>query len=210
MRFSLSSLLLAGAASLSCTAAFAADAPYYGGGDSYGVDSGYSTPSAPGNWTGFYAGAHLGYGFGDANSADTDGFLIGVQGGYNWQYNAFLVGLEADISYSGVGYNGLADEYEIDWLGTARGRIGYAFDRFVAYGTGGLAWANAEYDSGVSTDSNTHIGWTLGAGVEAAVTQNISAKAEYLYMDFGDESYSGAGTIESDLHTVRLGVNYRF
>jgi outer membrane immunogenic protein len=207
MRSLLSGVSIALALGASCGAASAADYGYYGG-DQSGYTSPASTPV--GNWAGAYIGAHLGYGFGEVGSADTDGFLIGIQGGYNWQAGSFVFGVEADVSYSGVGYNGLADSYDVDWLGTARGRVGYAFDRFVAYGTGGLAWANAEYDSGVVSESNTHLGWALGAGLEAAITERVSAKAEYLYTDFRSESYADAGSIEPDLHSVRLGVNYRF
>lgn len=206
MRNLLTSLAVAGAAISAPMAASAADVPYYGGGE-----SSYAAPvAAPSNWTGFYVGGHVGYGTGEASEADIDGFLGGVQGGFNWQHNQFLVGLEADVSYSGVGFSGLGDSYDVDWLGTARGRVGFAFDRFVAYGTGGLAWANAEYEGPTTSDSHTHIGWTLGAGVEAALTERVSAKVEYLYMDFGSESYSGVGEIEPSLHNVRLGVNYRF
>ncbi|MDX6807014.1 outer membrane protein [Terrihabitans rhizophilus] len=206
MRNLLTSLAVAGAAMSAPLAASAADVPYYGGGE-----SSYAAPAtSASNWTGFYVGGHVGYGTGEASEADIDGFVGGVQGGFNWQMGQFLAGVEADVSYSGVGASGLVDSYDVDWLGTARGRVGFAFDRFVAYGTGGLAWANAEYEGPVSSDSNTHLGWTLGAGVEMALTERVSAKAEYLYMDFGSESYSGVGDIEPDLHNVRLGVNYRF
>ena len=98
----------------------------------------------------------------------------------------------------------------LDWVGTVRGRIGFAFDRFVVFGTGGFAWTNAEVDGGRVTDSNFHGGWTVGGGIEAAITGNISAKAEYLYMDFSDELYANVGTIDPELHTFRIGVNYKF
>jgi opacity protein-like surface antigen len=98
----------------------------------------------------------------------------------------------------------------MDWVGTVRGRIGFAFDRFVVFGTGGFAWTNAEVDVGGVNDSNFHGGWTAGGGIEAAITGNISAKAEYLYMDFSDELYAGVGTIDPELHTFRIGVNYKF
>jgi len=195
---------LAAASVLASGAAFAADAPYsYGGG--------YSDPYAPAQqatWNGFYVGGLLGYGFGEAAGFEPDGFLGGITAGINYQVDAFLFGAEADVAAAGINEEGIED-YDIDWVGTVRGRIGYAFDRFVVYGTGGFAWTNAEYD-GAGTDSNFHGGWTVGAGLEAAITSNVSAKVEYLYMDFTDEFYAGYGAIEPDLHTFRLGVNYRF
>lgn len=207
MRSFVSGLMLAGAVVASSGAAQAAD---YGYGGYSEPSSGYSAATGAQNWSGFYLGAHLGAGFGDVNGADNDGVLIGIQGGSNWQYNQFLVGLEADVSATNAGYDGFADSYDMDWLGTIRGRVGFVFDRFVAYGTGGFAWAKAEYDDGIVKDSNTHAGWALGAGLEAALTEKVSVKGEYLYMDFGSESYAGAGQIEPNLHTVKVGMNYRF
>lgn len=191
-----SAILLAGAAQ-------AADAPYYGGGSSYG--SSYAPAST---WDGFYMGGVLGYGFGDASGFEPDGFLGGITAGINYQVNTLLFGGEADIMVAGISDEGVED-YDMNWVGTVRGRIGYAFDRFVVFGTGGFAWTNAEYD-GAGSDTNFHAGWTVGAGLEAAITSRVSAKVEYLYMSFGDELYSPGGYIEPDLHTFRLGVNYRF
>lgn len=195
----------AAASVLTAGAAHAADVPYnYGGGYA-------AAPAVQETWSGFYMGGLIGYGFGDASGFEPDGFLGGITAGINYQVDAFLFGVEADITAAGISDQIALEEYNIDWVGTVRGRIGYAFDRFVVYGTGGFAWTNAEYSTGGLSDSSFHGGWTVGAGVEAALTSNISAKFEYLYMDFSDELYGGGGGyIEPDLHTFRIGVNYRF
>ena len=189
------------AASLFSFAAFAADFP-----NSYG-DSSYAPPVEE-TWSGFYAGGLIGYGTGDAGGYEPDGFLGGLTAGINYQLDQILIGAETDIALGGISEEGAVD-YSLDWVGTVRGRIGFAFDRFVVFGTGGFAWTNAEID-GAGEDSNTHGGWTVGGGIEAAVTGNISAKIDYLYMNFTEETYTPGGVIEPDLHTFRLGVNYKF
>lgn len=155
----------------------------------------YAPPPAPVfNWTGFYVGGHLGYGFTD----DLDGFLGGFQLGYNWQFSPNIVfGIEADIS--GTDINGLpfGIPAHIDYIGTARARIGYAWDRTMIYGTGGFAFSRASAGGVHDTDT----GWVIGGGLEWAYSNQWSAKAEYLYHDLG------AG-FEASL--VKLGMNYRF
>ncbi len=185
------------------------------------------------NWTGFYLGANVGYGWGDADltfggvgsSGDYDGFIGGLQAGYNHQFaGGIVVGLEADIQLSGVDYSrdfgGVVIGSELNYFGTARARLGYAFDRFLPYITGGVAFGQNEADFsflGITvSDDNTHFGWTIGAGLEVAVTQNVSIKGEYLYVDFEDKTYFGNGILGgsfnagADLHIARVGVNYKF
>lgn len=177
------------------------------------------------DWSGVYVGVHGGYGWGDAdttlaaplNSFSADGFLGGVQAGYNFQYGNFVAGVELDASYTDIKGNVAgAAEAELNWLGTARLRAGYAFDRFMVYGTGGLAYGDVEVTNvpaGVS-ESNGHIGWALGAGAEAAVTDNVTVRGEYLYVNLQDEDYTnvlGAGNKAGlDAHTVKVGLNYKF
>ena len=211
-------------------------------------------------WSGFYVGAHAGYAWAnrewdgefigipvddDLYDYDMDGALLGAQVGYNWQVNNFVFGVEADASWSDASDTQtettiipfiipipVATEVEsqMDWLATVRGRVGYAFDRFLVYGTGGVAFAHVKTDvnqsvfgfpTGADSDSATHTGWAAGVGVEAMVTQKISIKLEYLHADFGDEEYnynlvpiSSAddtfGSADLDVDTIRLGVNFHF
>ena len=106
-------------------------------------------------------------------------------------------------------------------MGTVRGRVGYAFDQVLIYGTGGYAWADNRMTAtllGVSaSDSNFHSGWTVGAGVEVMFAPKWSVKAEYLYRSFQGETYNFPGVIVGgvatgtlNLNSVQVGVNYHF
>ncbi len=205
-------------------------------------------------WTGFYVGASAGYvfepgtstfnGFAPAlaltgNRFDTlgDGFLIGGTIGYNYQINPnFVVGVEADLSYTDLGKsvtNGFVTiSQDMTYLGTVRGRLGLTFDRFMVYGTGGLAFANIESNTRINGLGNLYTGkkddmrtgYTVGGGVEYAFTNNLSAKVEYLYYDLGTNNYNSTlvagagfgptfvGTTRSETrgNIVRGGINYRF
>ncbi len=201
------------------------------------------------NWTGFYVGVHGGIGGGDFDTSfvnvpgdyATDwsdnafGGFGGAQIGYNWQFAPnWVVGAEADLAASGIqasfeerqGDFNYGLEAKIDWFGTLRGRIGYAWDNLLVYGTGGAAYGDVkasahksdEPDNGFSI-SDTRWGWTAGAGVEYGVTQNITLKAEYLYVDLGSLDYSGYNvlpemdghtSVDAAFHTLKAGLNYKF
>ena len=194
----------------------------------------------PFSWTGFYAGANVGYAFGGRDTVgihDPDflgdigkltgkGFLGGLQAGYNYQFDNIVVGIETDFQGAQIkdtvhgvvaGAPGRARS-DIKWYGTLRPRIGYAYDRFLIYATGGLAYGNIDYklsyDGASFSDSNTKVGWTAGAGLEYAFTDNLSGRIEYQYVNFGSYTVRGSVTLHSmaslDFHAVRLGVNYKF
>jgi outer membrane immunogenic protein len=162
-------------------------------------------------WTGFYVGINAGYGSGNI---DTDGFLIGGTLGYNLQTGSFVWGIEADLDYSAMKGSGGGVETKVPWFGTVRGRIGYAFDRFMPYITGGLAAGQIKMDTGAGTDKETKYGWTIGAGVEWAFLASWSAKIEYLYADLGEASCGVAACAGTDVsfktNIIRGGLNYRF
>jgi outer membrane immunogenic protein len=174
------------------------------------------------SWTGFYLGANAGYGWGSGkegiDNLSPDGWLGGGQVGFNYQFgNNVVIGAEADFQGSDIndsGYNGFYDtRSKMDYFGTVRGRIGYAFDNVLPYLTGGLAWGHNEIenlDLGITSDK-THVGWTVGGGLEYALTNNWTVKAEYLYMDLGDEFYDSIGEDAGlKASTARIGVNYKF
>jgi outer membrane immunogenic protein len=119
------------------------------------------------NWSGFYLGAHGGWGWG--SGAFDDGFVIGGQVGVNWQFNSFVLGAEGDGSFTDGGGT--------DAVGTARLRGGLALDRFMPYVTGGVALE--DFDDA---------GWVIGGGIEYAFTDNVSAGIEYLHYDLSDEA----------------------
>lgn len=176
----------------------------------------------------------------------TSGGLVGAQVGYNYQMGAFVVGAEADFSFANIegsqnllgtglfpggaggGPTRASLSTKIETLGTVRLRLGYAWDRALFYVTGGWAYGNinggivATGAQALNIDyskSNWHNGWTLGAGVEYAFTNNITFKTEYLYADLGNATVYQAvyrsGTnvkLETDVaaHIVRVGLNYKF
>ena len=220
-------------AALSCVRAIAADgiipppvkasaAPYY-------------------DWTGFYVGGHVGYSRGNARvrlgDDDSANFRSsfgshtgGLQGGYNYVLpSRFLLGVEADVSFP----NWLAADdvawfrttpntdiaEKIDYMATLRGRLGYAFDHWMVYATGGFAWSLGRFlqtpgaVDDVDKALHLHRGWVAGAGAEVAITANWIARLEYLYRNFGhaDVTFPSGTTAGSsyDGHEIRAGLNYK-
>jgi outer membrane immunogenic protein len=180
------------------------------------------------NWTGFYAGINGGYGWGNSNwdglatEPNVHGGLVGATAGYNWQTGALVFGIEGDIDWSHLrgSFASLACpagcETRNNWLGTVRGRVGYAFDRFMPYVTGGLAVGDIKANvTGLPGASTTNAGWTVGGGIEAAVLGNVTAKLEYLYVDLGSLNCNALAcglpsTVDLRSNVVRAGVNLRF
>jgi high affinity Mn2+ porin len=192
------------------------------------------------DWTGFYLGGHVGYSggsFGPGTNPlpeqgvffphSVTGLIGGYQAGYITQFsNHVVLGIEADASFTSpldaprlvpAPFN-----TTLDYVGTVRGRIGYAFGTLLPYVTGGFAWGHSHVnvnDGGrdvVSSPGQYQPGWTAGAGVEFAVSGNWSAKLEYDYIDLARRMYdlSGFGlpdiNVDPNIHLVKFGLNYRF
>jgi iron complex outermembrane receptor protein len=197
------------------------------------------------NWTGIYLGLNAGYTFGGSNWTDsvtggstgsfgTSGFVFGGTVGANYQLGSIVLGVEADGAWADASGFGTFTATPLcaggcltksTWLSTVRGRAGYAFDRFLVYGTGGAAFGNVQANfSNDPVTSATEAGWAVGAGVEIAFAPNWSAKAEYLFVDLGNGSCStncaiadASGTpvvpniaVKFNESIARGGVNYRF
>ena len=97
------------------------------------------------------------------------------------------------------------------YVGTVRGRVGYAMNNVLIFATGGLAYGTVRAQIGGFTESRTSTGWTIGAGAEVGLTQHWSVKAEYLYVDLSDNRFAITGLPHAYAGSVfRLGVNYRF
>src|SRR5215831_3402205 len=185
------------------------------------------------NWTGFYAGGHLGVGWDDGNS----GFLGGGQVGFNYQINPqWVLGIEADIAgttikdsvnasfvFSSAGFPPTfattGASVSVDWVSTLAARFGYTFDRWLVYGKAGAAWAHSSANinssvvipgvggiGGGGTIDQTVSGWVLGVGTEYALGGNWTAKVEYNMMDFGNNNPFADNTF----HVFKTGINYRF
>jgi outer membrane immunogenic protein len=190
------------------------------------------------NWSGIYIGLNGGYGFGDSTwtvpassgcvpcttgSFSTDGFLIGGTAGVNFQAGAFVFGAEADLDWTDI--KGTAStticscQTSNDWLSTVRGRAGFAMDRVLVFATAGGAFGDVKATSpGAGTESSTEIGWTGGGGVEVALTDNWTAKIEYLYVDLSNGSCTttcmttsaAPGSVTFTESLVRAGINFKF
>lgn len=235
MRTSAFGLLAATAAlAIAASSAQAADLP-----------SRYAAPAPAYNavpvftWSGFYAGLNVGYGwsagtsqyydpaFGVSGGSRKGGFIGGAQAGYNYQLGMFVIGAETDIQYAAVGnkgssygntyYPGDSDGY----FGTIRARAGVAFDRALIFGTAGFAYGdiggNKALDSelGFHRENSNNWGWTLGGGIEYAVTDNFTAKVEGLYVNLDTkDNYSQADRInvrrDTEFGVIRAGLNYKF
>jgi len=205
------------------------------------------------SWTGCYVGAEGGgiwgrsqhyyndpadipalVGLAETNGIHPSGGLAGGTVGCNYQFNGnWVIGIEGDVSWTNL--NGSAPSiapfnptltYQTNqrWMDTVRGRIGYAWDRVLVYGTGGAAFTGENVSvcgpvGGCAGGSANVTGWVAGAGIEWAFYQNWSAKLEYLHADFGTTGYGrfpnlatfyDARNVKLTDDLVRVGVNYRF
>lgn len=205
------------------------------------------------NWSGFYIGAHIGGGWadpsltnltnttpwgdlvpGDRVRTDNSGVLGGGQIGFNWQTGNIVFGLEASFSGAGIDGNvtspfGTADDQfktSINSLFLGTGRIGYAFNNWMLYVTGGYAGADVRArvsdtvlpNVGAGSDSKWLSGYTVGAGLEYAITQNLSLGLQYNFVDLGSKTFAlgDAGGIydfrvrPDNIHVATARLNYRF
>lgn len=168
----------------------------------------------PADWTGLYMGPMLGYIWGNLDpdtgtKVDTDGILLGGFAGYNFQMGALVFGAEADLAMTSMDGSEGGTDGDADWTGSARGRLGYAWDRYMIYGTAGLGFLSADVDLGGASDEKTHVGLTIGAGVESMVNESFSARGEYLYSGYGEKDY-GAFDADANTHAIRAGLAYQF
>ena len=217
-------LLLAGVAS----SAMAADLPTRKG-----------TPVAPQvyapafTWGGLYLGINGGYAYGatsNTNFASPSGGAIGATLGYNWQMGQLVFGAEGDFDYAftkrsnnfafaggGLGSN----TYKVNWITTERLRLGYAVDRALFYVTGGFAAVDTRATANTNaaafnnlSQTSWRTGGALGGGIEYAFTNNITAKAEYLWLPMSDKTYFGgtpfAENNKLNVNLFRVGLNYKF
>jgi outer membrane immunogenic protein len=221
--------------------AFAADLPYRG------PPPVYLPPPPIFTWSGLYIGAQVGYAWGsdpidevdtvfDHNAFFNDkpnGVIGGAHLGYNLQIGQWVAGLEGSVDGTSLhGTRTSAGPLVVtmstrpDVQGSIRGRVGVAFDRVLIYGTGGAAFSGItnNYSLGFpfflsESDTKTRTGWTVGGGLEYAVTNNWSIRAEYRYSDFGrspDFPFSSItfGNVSFTHHLtenqVQAGFSYKF
>jgi len=209
-------------------------------------------PITPYSWTGFYVGGHVGGGWSSVDwahnhdgeshtgSMDGDGFLGGVQAGFNYQFaREWVIGVEGQIGWTDIKANDAFTHSgephtvssDINWVATLGPRLGYAgFHRTLIYVKGGVAWADIDYGHTHLTPQllhafdgkETRTGWFVGAGIERAFWDRFTAKVEYNFVDLGSKDVTlnhlaGAGCCTSvvfkfdeQIHIVKVGVNYHF
>lgn len=203
------------------------------------------------SWTGFYAGAQLGHTWGNdytkeyltnpwtyiglINFYKPTGYSYGVHAGGNMQFGNVVLGVEADADFSNIRGSfvdppgplafdpGGKGRTHVDLHGSLRVRLGYAFGRFMVYGTGGLALARFDstytrWDDSVSESiTKTLAGYTVGAGIEYAVTNNITIRGEFRHTDYGQfrnnsvTAFPGiTGVQRPTYNSVKVGASYKF
>jgi outer membrane immunogenic protein len=171
---------------------------------------------------------------------DADGFIGGAHAGYNVQFDSFVIGLEGDIDFAGIDgdrdFSALGGDItgnlslDSNWQASIRARAGFAFDRTLIYATGGVAFADTDLEFNGSddigdfdfSDGQTFTGWTIGLGAEYAFTDNVIARLEARYTDFGSPDFDLDGFEDrfvvdgSDLNvdwtqfSVLAGISYKF
>ncbi|QIG47860.1 porin family protein [Nordella sp. HKS 07] len=155
-----------------------------------------------------------------------EGFVGGLHAGYNYQSDSLVFGLEGDIEYSGMDGDTETPfgeiKQEIDWLGSLRLRAGFAMDRALLYATGGLAVGGVDMkitdvDFGSNSESDTAWGWTIGAGIEYAFTDDLSARLEYRYTDLDNTKLDSTTPeigdevkFDNTFNAVRVGLSWHF
>ena len=183
------------------------------------ADLGYGQPytvNQPLNmysWAGPYLGGNIGWDWGsvDNNPTKPSGLVGGAQAGYNWQTGPWVFGIEGDLEATGASDTFAPWKFSNPWVGTVRGRAGYALNNILFYGTGGLAFGELSGQTFGLSESHTNAGWTVGLGAEVGFARNWSAKVEYLYVDLNDSNFVITGAQNGyRFGLLRAGVNYHF
>lgn len=212
------------------------------------ADMAVKAPPVVWSWTGFYLGINGGGAWGHTawqyttapfNTANqsSSGGIFGGTIGYNWQVDPrWVLGVEGDVDWARINGSTACPSAVFSCqsqikapFGTARGRVGWTWDRVMLYGTAGGAWSNVTIQTVNSTGpnactnggtsatcgtTNNRFGWTAGAGVEAMLWWSLSGKVEWLYYDLGSGTYGVDGGLFVNAretgNMVRAGLNWHF
>jgi outer membrane immunogenic protein len=204
----------------------------------------YKAPPPPVfSWTGWYFGVNGGGGWGTTDHSatfwatglptlttgdfDVSGGLVGGTAGYNVQMGQWVWGVETDLDWANINgtFTGTIAAgvpfslvTQLNWLDTARARLGWSFEHTLLYATAGAALGGVTATASASApgfgitaaDTQTRFGWTAGAGIEHAFTPNLSAKIEYLHVDLGSQTQLLVDNVKFTTEIVRGGLNWRF
>lgn len=177
--------------------------------------------AAPQNsWAGGYTGLYLGYGMNKFKTDNAVGNLkddtakFGAYAGWNFQNDNIVYGLEGDAGYNWAKKEELGLTAKSGFDGSLRARLGVDMGPVMPYVTGGLAGTQVKFSDATSSESKFRLGWTAGVGAETFLTENVTARLEYRYSDFGKKDYQlNSGTVldgKLQSHDIRLGVGYKF
>jgi outer membrane immunogenic protein len=175
-------------------------------------------PALKYNWTGFYIGGNVGYGWarvtgsdgGVSVSEDLSGVIAGGLVGFNWQAGMFVGGIEADYQWSDQKVSIFDATFRISSFATVRGRAGVAVDNVYIYGTGGYAHFEFKGEDSTFSVTENRGGWTVGAGIDVAVVGNLIARGEYLYLRSFDKTYTDGTKDYVTDNVVRGALVYKF
>ena len=185
--------------------------PYLGVGIGFQSANGDQSENGPGAWPAAVGPLY-------SNSFTHTSPFVSVYTGYNYQLGNIVLGVEGDVGFSAlqqnnIGLGGLQTKFSSDWDASVRLRLGYAVDKFLFYGTGGLAIAEGTFGLDGFTSSHTHLGWTAGAGIEYALSPNWIGRIESRYTSFEKETYAtpyGPVGVKWDNWRVGVGLGYKF
>jgi outer membrane immunogenic protein len=199
----------------------------------------FETPAAY-DWSGFYLGGHVGYGWGDfgvdsesvgtSGTFDMDGVVGGGHIGYLFAIESLVIGPEFSLTWTDLNDDqrvGASDRQElsIDHLAILGGRVGWAMDRMLFYVRGGYATGEIEVGETLTTGDTTfsrretkrHDGYAIGGGLEYGLSENFTVGAEYMFIDLGEENYDGPIgpaiaiiDVDAEIHMVTGRVSFRF
>lgn len=171
-------------------------------------------------WGGFYVGAFGGYTWLHAETdasakGRNEGARLGGYAGYNWQFdNRIVTGFEAQAALSDASVQAGDVNVEQNWDASLRARLGYAFENSLLYSFAGLAVSGVEARSLTGADDKTLSGFDIGAGVEFEIYEDVTARIEYDYDRYSDETFGlGAGgtrEVDVDSHNVNVGIGLKF
>ena len=149
-------------------------------------------------------------------SGELSGFAAGISAGYDfWRTSRFVLGAESDLSGGDFGDSIAPVGYGLDFLATARGRLGfYAHPTWLIYGTAGAAWLGFEGQSMLTRDKENVVatGYAVGGGTEVEWGRHMIFFGEYLYTDFGSRNLNIDGLarrVEIDGHVARIGLKFK-
>ncbi|WP_421091288.1 outer membrane protein [Pseudochrobactrum sp. MP213Fo] len=189
-------------------------------------------------WNGAYIGAQIGYDWNQNSiqqdfSVNNNGPIAGIYAGYNWEFsNNYLLGLEGDVNYTNLSKQSHYTKFgptppddrdfiwstQLQWEAALRMRFGINYGRALPYLAAGVSLAGVKNNNlaqeapYISTDDNTtRVGYTLGAGLDYALTNNLLLRTEYRYSDYGSKSvFNDTGDFKLSTNSVRLGIAYKF